>query len=75
MLVFTVAKTPERAEALRLTAQAINAEGHGLNLFWFTNEQAWQISTPERFLYEPIWTTAAGERQALFAGEAERKTH
>jgi hypothetical protein len=76
MLVLTVAKTPERAEALRLTAQAVNAEGRGLNLFWFTSEQAWQISTPEQFLYEPIWTTAArGERQALFAGSAERKTH
>jgi hypothetical protein len=66
MLVFTVAKTPERAEALRLTAQTIDAEGRGLNLFWFTSEQTWDISAPERFLYEPIWTTAAGERQALF---------
>jgi hypothetical protein len=54
MLVFTVAKTPERAEALRLTAQGVDAEGRGLNLFWFTNEQTWDISTPERFLYERI---------------------
>jgi hypothetical protein len=75
MLVFTVAKTPERAEALRQAAQAVDDDGRGLNLFWFASESSWQISKPEQFLYEPVWTTAAGERQALFVGTAERETH
>jgi hypothetical protein len=66
MLVLTVAKTPERAEALRLTARAVDADGRGLNLFWFTSERAWDMATPGNFLYEPIWTTAAAERHALF---------
>jgi hypothetical protein len=66
MLVLTVAKTPERAEALRLTARAVDAEGRGLNLFWFTSERAWDMVAPENFLYEPIWSTAGGERRRLF---------
>lgn len=60
MLVLTVAKTPERAEALRRTAAHTDSEGRGLNLFWFTSEQDWDLARPERFLCEPIWTTAAG---------------
>ncbi len=66
MLVLTVAKTPARAEALRRTAAQTDSEGRGLNLFWFTNESAWTVTTPERFLHEPIWTSAAGKQQALF---------
>ncbi len=66
MIVLTVAKTAERAEALRLTAKAIDEEGRGLNLFWFTHEPAWEIATPDQFLYRPIWTTAGGETRALF---------
>ena len=66
MLVFTVAKTPDRAEALRLTTESVDEKGRGLNLFWFTHEATWEIATPEKFLYEPIWTTAAGDQVALF---------
>jgi len=66
MLVLTIAKTPERAEALRRTAAQTDSEGRGLNVFWFANELAWNMTEPEKILYEPIWTTAAGERQALF---------
>lgn len=67
MIVLTVAKTAERAEALRLSARAVDEEGRGLNLFWFADEQAWDALIPEQFLYQPIWTTAAGEQLALFA--------
>jgi hypothetical protein len=66
MIVLTVAKTAERAEALRITAKAVDEEGRGLNLFWFTHEPAWEIATPDKFLYQPIWTTAGGETRALF---------
>jgi hypothetical protein len=65
MLVLTVAKTPERAEALRRTAAQTDAEGRGLNLFWFTSERAWNVTSPECFLYKPIWTSAAGNRRVL----------
>lgn len=66
MLVLTVAKTPAWADALRRTAARVDAAGRGINLFWFTNEQQWDVTTPERFLYDPIWTTAAGEVSVLF---------
>jgi len=41
------------------------------------SEQAWDMAAPGRFLYEPIWTTAGGERHALFeaqTGEATGKS-
>ncbi len=66
MIVLTVAKTAERALKLRFTAKAVYEEGRGLNLFWFTHERAWEIATPDKFLYRPIWTTAGGEARALF---------
>jgi hypothetical protein len=66
MIVLTVAKTAERAEALRLSARAVDEEGRGLNLFWFADEEAWDVLTPEQFLYQPVWTTAVGEKRAVF---------
>lgn len=69
MLVLTIAKTPERAEALRKTAAKTDTSGRGLNIFWFTSEPCWEIMRPERFFHEPIWATAAGERRALFETE------
>ncbi len=66
MIVLTVAKTAERAETLRQTAKTVDEQGRGLNLFWFAHEPAWEIAKPDKFLYEPIWTTANDEHRALF---------
>jgi hypothetical protein len=66
LIVLTVAKTAARAEALRETAKKTDPQGRGLNLFWFTSEDQWTSTEPERFLYEPIWVTAAGEQRSLF---------
>ena len=66
MIVLTVAKTAERAEALRLSARAVDEEDRGLNLFLFADEHAWDVLAPEHFLYEPVWTTAGDEQRTLF---------
>jgi hypothetical protein len=69
MIVLTVAKRRDRAEALRQVAARADptGRGHGSNLFWFTSEEDWTIAEPETFLYAPIWRTPAGERRALLA--------
>ncbi len=66
-IVLTIAKSPERAERLRLTAARTDPHARALNLFWFTSEDRWSIADPETFLYRPIWRTAGGETRALFA--------
>jgi hypothetical protein len=66
MIVLTVAKTIERAEALRLAAKAVDEQGRGLNLFWFGAEPAWKINEPEGFLYETAWTSPSNERHSVF---------
>jgi hypothetical protein len=64
MVVLTVARTPERAFALRIaTATKIP---HPPNLFWFAALPNWEITAPERFLYEAMWHTAGDEARALF---------
>ena len=64
MVVLTVAHTPERATALRTVTGAKHP--HPRNLFWFAAISDWGITNPERFLYEPMWRTAADEVRALF---------
>lgn len=66
LIVMTIAKTPERAERLGLTAARTDPQGRALNLFWFTSENQWEISAPETFLYHTIWRTASGEDRSLF---------
>jgi hypothetical protein len=75
MIVLTVAKTAQRAEALRRTAKAVDEQGRGLNLSWFTSEAAWEIRDAESFLYKPIWTTGSGAEVALFGGRDTTPSH
>jgi len=60
MLVWTVAKTPTRAASLRDLTESIDAEQHGMNLFWFSDLTQWNLSAPERLVSAPIWKTATG---------------
>jgi len=64
MVVLTVARTRERALALQAATGAKHP--HPRNLFWFAAISDWPITNPERFLYERMWTTGAGENRALF---------
>jgi hypothetical protein len=64
MVVLTVARTPERATALREATGAKHP--YPRNLFWFAAVTDWPITNPERFLYEPMWQTGGGDSRALF---------
>jgi hypothetical protein len=66
MIVMVIAKRPEWAEALRLTAARVDPHARGLNLFWFASETEWTPGDPDSLLYKPIWHTAGGLRRALF---------
>lgn len=66
IVVLTVARTPETAERLRATAARVDDGRQGWNLFWFTSEAEIQLGEPERFLFEPIWTTVSGRRWSIF---------
>lgn len=66
IVVLTVARTAEAAERLRATAARVDDGRQGWNLFWFTSEAEMPLAEPERFLFEPIWTTGGGRRWSIF---------
>lgn len=66
-VVLTVAETEARTTSLQETALDADPRGRGLNLFYFTPVESWNLEQPETFSCEPIWSTPSGEQRRLLA--------